>query len=428
VAGPARGLYRATNSGLYYCAGRNLYYVSPAYAFTLLGSIPLNDTPVAMLDNGTTLVLVDGTPTGYQLDLLTNTFSQITDPAFLGASSIGYLDTFLLFNQPDTKTFFSTLSNVVSFDPLYEAAKTGFPDILMSVVTAHREIWLIGQLTTEVWYNAGNANFPFSIVPGTFIELGTCARYSVARHGLELFWLTQDKDGQRFVVNASAQANYLPRRVSTFAMEQEWQKYEVVSDAVGFTYQQAGHIFYVLNFPTADKTWVWDQSAGQWHERVWTDGNGVEHRYRGQVAQSAYGKNFLGDWETGQLYELDLESFTDAGAPVVRRRGFPHLTNDGKRVVYPTFSADIECGNNTGLVDGSTFAMPPEISLRWSDSRGKSWGNPVKQSLGSAGQYLTQPQWNRLGMARDRVFELFWSTPELAALNGAYIEVFPLGS
>ncbi len=428
VPGVARGLYRATNGGLYYCVGRNLYYVSPTWHFTLLGSIVGNNTPVAMLDNGIDLVLVDGTPKGYTVGLLTGAFAQITDVNFLGSSSLGYLDTFMLFNQPDTKNFYSTLSNVLTFNPVYIAAKTGFPDKLQGLTVGHREIVLVGQLTGEIWYNAGNANFPFAITPGTFIELGTPAKYSIARHGIETFWVTQDKDGQRFAVSVSAQGNYQPQRISTFAIETAWQKYGTVSDIIAFTYQQGGHIFYVVNFPSEDKTWVFDQSVGLWHERAWIDSNGEEHRWRANCSYSAYGKNLVGDWETGNLYELDLETFTDNGDPVVRRRGFPHLTNDGMRVVYTSFTADIECGNNTGLVDGSTSFLPPELSLRWSDTRGKSWGNPVKQSLGSAGQYLTQPQWARLGLARDRVFELFWSTPELAALNGAYIDAVPLGS
>ncbi|HVX58078.1 MAG TPA: hypothetical protein VHA37_10255, partial [Candidatus Saccharimonadales bacterium] len=64
----------------------------------------------------------------------------------------------------------------------------------------------------------------------------------------------------------------------------------------------------------------------------------------------------------------------------------------------------------------------PRISLRWSDTRGLSWSVPVEQTLGATGRFLTQPQWRRLGMARDRVFEVFGQMPGRIAISGAFID------
>ena len=79
--------------------------------------------------------------------------------------------------------------------------------------------------------------------------------------------------------------------------------------------------------------------------------------------------------------------------------------------------ADIEVGT---IIDP---AEDPQVSLRWSDNRGVSFGNAVQQTLGQSGEYLTTPSWNRLGFARDRVFELSWTANAATALNGAYIDV-----
>jgi hypothetical protein len=62
------------------------------------------------------------------------------------------------------------------------------------------------------------------------------------------------------------------------------------------------------------------------------------------------------------------------------------------------------------------------ISLRWSNDRGHTFGNPVTQSIGETGDYLTSLQWQRLGLARDRVWELSWSVPMLTVLQGAWID------
>lgn len=67
--------------------------------------------------------------------------------------------------------------------------------------------------------------------------------------------------------------------------------------------------------------------------------------------------------------------------------------------------------------------VSPAVGLRWSDTRGQTFGNPVAQALSS--DPLTQLQWNRTGYARDRVFELFWSAAAKTALNGAFVFVEP---
>ncbi len=279
----------------------------------------------------------------------------------------------------------------------------------------HREIWLLGQKTSEVWFNSGAADFTFQILPGVFVEHGCAAIYSVAKADLSTFWLGKDLQGQYIIFEGT---NYAAKRVSNHALENELQGYAVVNDAIGFTYQQNGHTFYFLTFPTADKTWVYDLATHLWHEWLWTDDNGAEHRTRVQTSAFAYGVNVAGDWETGDLILLDLETLTDQGGPIVRRRGFPHLVSDGDRVIYRQFIADMQVGTQPGLLVDDE----PQVSLRWSDTRGASWGSPITMGMGATGQYNRQIQAQRLGMARDRVFELFWSAEMQTALNGAYIE------
>ena len=143
--------------------------------------------------------------------------------------------------------------------------------------------------------------------------------------------------------------------------------------------------------------------------------------------------NIVGDWQNGNIYQLDPNSYTDyvdgAGSysngtyPIPRIRSFPHAIQDSKRITYNQFIADMDVGTNDGSIDGSSSANPPKILLRWSDDKGRTWGNYVSQSLGAAGQYGTNIQWRRCGMARDRVFELSWSAPNATALNGAFIDM-----
>ncbi len=419
-AAPVRGLYTATNGRLYAVVGRRVFYVDADWGLHQVGQLDIDAaTPVRMKDNAETLVIVDGTHVGYMLDLASQTFRVIDSEAFYGAATVDYLDSFLLFNRPGTRQFYCTLSNNTVFDPLYYAQKTSAPDNLAALLVKKRELWLIGERTTEVWYNAGGAAFPFASMPGTFIEHGTCAPYSVAKDGATVIWLTRNERGQAVVMRA---VGYDPQKVSTYALEAEWDGYATVSDATAYMYLSGGHVFYVLTFPTADKTWVYDCVENLWHQRAWMDAGGDLHRHRSNCHAFAYGQHVVGDFQNGRLYRLDDNVYLDSGASILRLRSFPHMGSEAKRVVYNQFIADMEVGT-AGLL-----LADPKVQLRWSDTRGQSWGEPVQQTVGRTGAYLTTVQWRRLGLARDRVFELSWSQPYRTALNGAYVDVAVCGT
>jgi hypothetical protein len=420
-----RCTYTASNGDLYEVVGDTVYYVSSAWARTTIGTIAPGTNPVSICDNGLVAVVVDGTPSGYYITLATRVWSTISDEAFYGADRVDYVDTFFLFNRPGTTQFYispSLWNGLEPFDPLDLAAKIGTPDPISTLIVNHREVWLLGdQRGTEVWYNSGAADFTFERMPGVFINHGCAAKYSVQRIDTSVFWLSKDEQGQCIVLEG---VGYEAKRISTHAIENAFGEYDEISDAVAFTYQQEGHDFYVLTFPTADRTWVYDLATKLWHERAWIDGDGCEHRIRANCAALAYGQNVCGDWEDGRLYRFDLNVRTDDGDPIVRRRGFPHLIRDGKRIFYRNFIADMQVAGNTGLLD----TQEPQVNLRWSDTRGASWGNPIRQGVGSTGQYLRQIQFNQLGMARDRVFELFWSGDFATALNGAFVDTSVAGT
>lgn len=302
-----------------------------------------------------------------------------------------------------------------AFDALDIAAKTGGADNIVSIAVIHGELWLIGELTSEIWANTGAADFTFGRIQGAFVDHGCAAPYSLSQQDVFLFWLTQDRQGEAVIVKSSG---YGVSRISTHAIEQDIQSYGRIDDAIGYCHQIEGHAFYVLTFPSADRTWVYELSTGQWHERGSVDGNGNLIRHRANAFAFAYGRGLAGDYQSGALYAYDQAYFMDGESPVPRIRTFPHVVGKGNRIEYTQFIADIEVGQSPGMMS----EQPPEISLRWSDNRGASYGNAVKQSMGATGQFLCQPSWRRLGNARDRVFELSWSAPVRTSLNGAWIE------
>jgi len=394
--------------------------VSPeSVSFVLTGQPPTyadsSITPISMIDNGLQMVIVNGSASGWYVTLMGHNFNVLYDPSFQGADRVDYVDTFFLFNTPGTPNWYSSLSLSVLFDPLYTADKEGSSDLLSTLIVCRRWIWLLGQRTSEVWYNAGTADFPFAIMPGEFVEHGITAKYTVAKYDDSVYWLTTDKDGKGIVVKG-LWGNV--QRISTWAIEAEFNKYTDFDQAVGMTYQQDGHAFYVLTFRQANKTWVYDISTSQWHEWVALDANGQENCHQAVAMTYAWGKNLCQDYATGRIFWLDPNYYQDdlTGLPIERRRGFPHVTQDGKRRTVWSFVADVSVGNQTDSI------QPPLLNFRYSITRGASWSTTMTNGLGNTGQYDHSVQFQRLGSARDWVFEVFWSGADFTTLNGAWIE------
>jgi hypothetical protein len=378
--GPIRAIKQVTTGGIYAVSGNGVYSVDPnTWGSTLLGNISSSrTTPVSMQDNGLDLVIVDGSTYGWDVTLATNAFSIINDPngMMVGADRVDYLDTYLLFNKPNTPQFYSSDSLAVTFDQLWFANKESFSDLLVTLAVAKREIWLLGERTSEIWYNAGSTDFPFQQMQSTFVDHGCRAKYSVATYDNMVFWLAYDRAGQGLVLYG---IGYQTTRVSTYAIEAELTTYSRIDDAIGFTYSLGGHVFYVLTFPTADVTWVYDITTKEWHEWRWIDSNGDEHRHRANCAYPINGQVVVGDWENGNLYALDPSVMTDNGWPIKRQRAYPHILNDLDRVFYRQFEADLE----TGTHGSTTLAMTlVQCSFTAPDATPvENYSNPLEAGL-----------------------------------------------
>jgi hypothetical protein len=366
-----RALYRATSGKLYGVAGQDLYYISPDWVWHQVGHIQPSKpstavprtTPVSIVDSGIDAVLVDGTSDGWHWNPQDNTgWARLTDDGFKGSQRVEYLDTFFILSEPDSPRWYVSGSGATTFAGDDVVSRAAFGDNSVAVVASRRSLTLIGNVSTEFWANTGGGGlgtttsgtevnvFPFSIT-ANYHDVGCAAVYSIAKISDVILWLAQDVAGNCTVVAASG---FTVTRVSTHSIETEFSTYSNIADATGYCYQQQGHQFYVLNFTEADKTWVYDIITGEWHERCWLDANGNEHRHRGNYCAFAYGKIVVGDWETGDLYQLDLNTYTDAtpggsgNGPIKRLRSFPHMIDTGmnKRVFYRTLIANMAVGTS----------------------------------------------------------------------------------
>ena len=416
--GPIRGLWAfSPQDGIaFVVSGTQLYKIDNAYNATLIGAVS-GTGPVSMADNGTQLFVACNGPS-YIYNNTTDRFAQITDPDFPGAVTVAYLDGYFVFNEPNSqKMWITTLLDGTSIEPLDFASTEGSPDGLLAVFSNFREIWAFGTNSIEVWYDTGASDFPLQRIQGAFNELGCAAPFSIAKVDNGLFWLGRDRRGQGIVYQANG---YSGQRISTHAVEWQIQQYADLTDAIAYTYQQDGHSFYVLIFPTANTTWVYDLATQAWHERAgFTDGAFTRHRSNCQMAFN--NEIVVGDFENGNIYAFDLDDYSDNGQIQKWLRSWRALgpgKNDLKRTAQHSLQLDIESG--VGLNSGQ--GSDPQVMLRWSDDGGHTWSNEHWSPIGKIGEYYRRVFWRRLGMTlkiRDRVYEVSGTDPVKIAIMGA---------
>jgi len=225
-----------------------------------------------------------------------------------------------------------------------------------------------------------------------------------------VIWLGQSEEGACVVWRANG---YTPQRVSTHAVEYAIQGYmrdgRTIHDAVAMTYQESGHIFYVLSFPSADATWVYDGATNLWHERgTWDADNRQYCAWRPQSHAFAFEKHLVGNFKTGIVHEMSIDKFTDAGGgPIRRLRRTPHLNVEDRTLFYHKLQVMLQSG--VGLSSGQ--GSDPQVMMRWSDDGSHTWGNEHWVSAGKMGQYSARAIWRRLGRGRNRVFEISVTDP-----------------
>ena len=380
-----------------------------------------------------------------------------TDGAFSGATSVDIVDNYFVYNKPGTQQWGATsplspISPALSF-----SSKDGAPDNLVTLIVDHREVYLLGETSSEVWVDVGTFPFAFQRIPGTSTQHGIAAKDSVSRLGNSFAYVSRNQRGQSEIMQMNG---YTPQRISTHAVENTLvNKY--VGDAIAWTYQLEGHECYVVSFPTIDLTWVYDITTGMWHKWLATDPlTGQYQMYTGSCSAVFQGLVVVGDYEDGHIYKLDPDTYTDDGVEVRRLRRCPHLVTDLQRQYFDELQIQFQPGvgtlgtasaisngiqspliinngttyvvaNNVTVyielslipqVTSSTPLTDPQAMLRWSNDGGSTWSNEHWTTIGKIGAYKNRAIWRRLGMARDRVFEVVVTDPVKAVIISANLK------
>lgn len=408
VMASAPGLIQRSNAGsvvrgainagdrAFFVAGSTLYELDSAFGITARGTLATSSGEVGMAWGLAQLVIVDG-PNGYVLRLSSNIFERITDEDWPGSRTVDYLNGFFTLIPPDTQQAYVTaIDDATNVDALDYVSAESVPDKLTGQVCLLSEWWLLGAETSEPWTPVPSQDFPFARSTNTISRVGCLAPFTVKRLDNTFMMLGRDENGAGMVYQAQ---NLRLAKVSTQAVDQALAQSTDLSAAVAWVYQQDGLTFYCINAPGLTSTWCYELLTKTWHERCdlapgggFAQGRITHHIY-------AFGRN-VGFDASGRVYQLDRNTYTLAGDPLIRLRvSANNVTPTRERQFFAEFVADVTTGK---APQGQEFFA----ELAYSNDGGLTWGNWIRRSTGRVGQYFARLLWTRLGMGRDRVWRL----------------------
>lgn len=385
LTGGGRGL--AVQGGvLYALAGTTLYRVADGSEIGTIGG-----TGSLMFAPGVTQLVTDN---GYILD---GTVALITDPDRPAWAAVDFVDGYVVYVEQSTGRFgCSALNDASNYDALDYATAEGSPDTLVTLKVDHRQVALFGTDSVEIWWNSGQAGFPFERVASGFVEIGCLARLGVTKADNSLFWLASDRTIRRL-------SGQTPVKVSQTGVEERLASYTTVSDCEAYSFTWNGIVHVCFRFPTEGITWGFNVNTGEWYESTAEWVTAIHHDGKVWVQHVDGSVGYLSD-----------TVHTHFGENVIREVTFPNVAKSDKRLFHSLFRAIFRTGDV-----GATIT--PYVQLDISDDGGNTWVSLPSRSMGLTGKYRHVVEWHRLGAARDRVYRLRVSDPVPFYLVGAEV-------
>lgn len=370
------------------------------------------------------IMIVDGTD-GYTYD--GTTFAQITDADFPGQTGAGspthcvYIDGYFVVNDALTDNFFiSAVENPTSWNALDFDAASVAPDAALALASTESILWIIGDETAQGYYNSGNPDFPYEIILSATQEVGILAPYSIAESDDGIFYLSTTPEGGRFVYQIQGQTG---RVITGDEQESFLQTVTDPTDAYGFIYKQAGKSFYVLqlsattgDYAKSSSTLIYNIKAASWETRELLDGSAWRASGHGILGN----ENIVGSRLQARRLRLDLNEYQDAGQEMIRRRRSQIVHVNNKLMSFWSVIIDVE-----GAPDGTqdSAGADPKLKLRFSNDGGRTWSDHLIRSIGQIGETMARVRFDKLGVARNRVFEISLSDAVNLTVLGAYAEI-----
>lgn len=373
---------------------------------------------VDFTDNGQNMMITFASGNAYVINFYADVYSvlKITNQVFNEnlAGSCAYCAGRFFYSYLETGTIgYSDLLDAQTWQSLNYFQCEDSPDKITKIMANNRDLLAFHPKGISFYYPTGGTDV-IAKNTNVFVDKGCEAKFSICVDSNIFYYL--GIDGVVYSLNG-----YTPQKISTPALENAIEGYSDFSNARASVYSQQGHRFYILKFPSDNKTWVYDINNGLWHERYsyeYISNDLQENEWRGDYVCTAWnGKPYATDSFDGIVYSLDLDYGQDGTLPIVRKFVFPTLNNETKRAFYRRLKLDMDCGIG---------ATETTIMLTYSDDGGYSWVSEAWRpalNSGNFGEYKKRVEWRSLGSSKERTFAVTISSIEKINVLAAYLDV-----
>ena len=385
----------------YRVAGTSLYKIESTGAHTDLGIIA-GAARCIFANDGENMFIVNAGNV-QQYNSASNTLSTVTDVNIVGSVAVDFLNNQFIYTKPDL-FIISDVGNGASASGLNAAQAESQPDDLIRAYVFDGVANMMGEHTNEPWYNSGTGSPPFDRIDAQITSIGLAGIHAIDSNDNFMYWLGDDRQVYRGTRSTA-------QRISSIAISHAIEGYDVVSDAIGWTMTLEGQNFFILTFPSANKTWAVNETLGRdgWFELS----SGLDEGLYNATSHSYLnGSHYVADRLNGNLYELDLDTFTNNGDTIRRVRTMSSISGvligqPGKRIQMSRFELILETG--VGLITGQ--GVDPQIMIEASYDGGKSFDAGTWMKIGRLGETNIRAEWFSLKSFYDLVIRISTSDP-----------------
>ena len=321
---------------------------------------------------------------------------HIPTPAFMD----GYI---FLPDNDSLDIYNSDTTNPYSWGALNWASAESYSDPVIGLARQNNFIAAFGTESTEFMYNYAKANqitdfdTPLDRHESMVLQTGILNRNAVLQAERLLVFIGDSLMGGHSVWRMDGST---AKEISTEYVEKFIDLEDTTTNITGFGIRIAGHMLFIINLPTADRTFVYDVE-----ENTWT-----EWQYNGGMLPFVYfcdadGDVVLQHATNGKLYKMDPLVYNDFDASIEARIRLSKQDFDTDS--YKFFHQVVLVGDKPAGA----------YTLRWSDDDYATWSNDKTLPI------TDRPYFMRAGKARRRAWEVEYnhnSASRLEALEVTY--------
>lgn len=364
-------------------------------------------------DDGINVYIV--TDKVWQFNVETNALTQVTDPNIVGSKSVTYINNQFVYTKPDFSTF-SNVGDGATANPLDIIGAESSPDALVRDYAFNQTLYRFGIHTTEPWYNSGVGSPPFDRIDGQQFSVGLGAIFSLAHTDNAMYWLGDDNAIYRASGN-------IEERISDEGISNTLEGMTTTDDAFGYTLTINGQDFYLITFPSEDRTFVINERLGVdgWFELSSGTNKGM---YSGTSLANVYGKNIIA--RGGDLLELVNDEYTQDTDTMIRERTMLPITRNniptnvkGRKIKANRIEFVMEQG--VGLIEGQ--GVLPRMLLELSFDGGRSFAHSQWVDLGRMGQNTIPVVADFFAVADEIIPRITISDPVPVAIYSGLVDI-----